>query len=83
MIATHLPVLQVAVPLIAAPICVLLRRGSYAWGFHTVVCWGLLAIAALLLDQVMSGGTISYRLGGWAPPIASNTGWMPSTPSSS
>ena len=69
MIATHLPVLQVAVPLIAAPICVLLRRGSYAWGFTTVVCWGLLAIAALLLEQVMSGGTISYRLGGWAPPF--------------
>ena len=69
MIATHLPVLQVAVPLIAAPICVLLRRGNYAWAFTTVVCWGLLAIAALLLEQVMSGGTISYRLGGWAPPI--------------
>ena len=69
MIAAHLPVLQVAVPLIAAPICVLLRRGSYAWGFTTVVCWGLLAIAALLLEQVMSGGTISYRLGGWAPPF--------------
>ena len=69
MIATHLPVLQVAVPLIAAPICVLLRRGSYAWGFTTVVCWGLLAIAALLLEQVMSSGTISYRLGGWAPPF--------------
>ena len=69
MIATHLPVLQVAVPLIAAPVCVLLRRGSYAWLFTTVVCWGLLAIAALLLDQVMSGGTISYRLGGWEPPI--------------
>ena len=69
MIASHLPVLQVAVPLIAAPICVLLRRGRYAWALATVVCWGLFAIAALLLDQVMSGGLISYRLGGWAPPI--------------
>ena len=69
MIATHLPVLQVAVPLIAAPVCVLLRRGNYAWAFTTLVCWGLLAIAALLLEQVMSGGTISYHLGGWAPPI--------------
>ena len=69
MIATHLPVLQVALPLIAAPVCVLLQRGRLAWGFTTLVCWGLLAIAALLLDQVMSSGPISYRLGGWAPPI--------------
>ncbi len=69
MIASHLPALQVAAPLIAAPLCVLLRRGRYAWGFATMVCWGLLAIAAVLLDQVMSTGPISYRLGGWAPPF--------------
>jgi multicomponent Na+:H+ antiporter subunit D len=69
MIASHLPVLQVAVPLMAAPVCVLLRRGSLAWAFTTVICWGLLAIAAMLLDQVMSTGPISYRLGGWAPPF--------------
>ena len=69
MIASHLPALQVAAPLVAAPLCVLLRRGRHAWGFATAVCWGLLAIAALLLDQVMSTGPISYRLGGWAPPF--------------
>lgn len=69
MIATHLPVLQVALPLIAAPLCILMRHGRYAWAFATFVCWGMLAIAALLLDRVMSAGPISYRLGGWVPPI--------------
>ncbi len=69
MIATHLPALQVALPLIAAPLCILLRRDRYAWAFTTLICWGLLAVAALLLDRVMSEGPISYRLGGWVPPI--------------
>lgn len=69
MIASHLPALQVAVPLAAAPLCVLLRRGRAAWGLATAVCFGLLAIAALLLDRVLESGPISYRLGGWAPPF--------------
>ena len=69
MIASHLPVLQVAVPLIAAPICVLLRRPGLAWAFATLVSWALFAISILLLIRVMSDGVISYHLGGWAPPF--------------
>ncbi len=69
MIASHLPVLQVALPLIAAPICVLLRRPGLAWAFATLVSWALFAISILLLIRVMSDGVISYHLGGWAPPF--------------
>jgi multicomponent Na+:H+ antiporter subunit D len=69
MIASHLPVLQVALPLIAAPICVLLRRPGLAWAFATLVSWALFAISILLLIRVMSEGVISYHLGGWAPPF--------------
>ncbi len=69
MIASHLPALQVALPLIAAPLCALMRRGPYAWALATLVSWGALAIAALLLHEVTTAGPISYRLGGWAPPF--------------
>ncbi|MDA0229931.1 MAG: monovalent cation/H+ antiporter subunit D family protein [Proteobacteria bacterium] len=69
MIASHLPVLQVALPLIAAPLCVLLRRPTLAWAFATLVSWALLAMSISLLIRVMADGVISYHLGGWAPPF--------------
>ncbi len=69
MSAGHLPILQVALPLMAAPLCVLLRRPNLAWAFTTLLSWSLLAISILLLIHVMAEGVISYRLGGWAPPF--------------
>jgi multicomponent Na+:H+ antiporter subunit D len=69
MSASHLPVLQVALPLIAAPICVLLRHPTLSWAFAALVSWALFAISILLLIRVMSEGVISYHLGGWAPPF--------------
>ncbi len=68
MISLHLPALQIVVPLIAAPICLLLRRGDLAWGLALVVSWAALAIAVMLLHAVVTGGVISYELGDWAPP---------------
>ncbi len=68
MIAAHLPILQVILPLIAAPICVLLRRRALAWGLALIVSWAALAIAIALLVQVLDEGQISYLLGGWVAP---------------
>ena len=68
MIAAHLPVLQIVVPLIAAPLCLLLRRGALAWGLALLASWAALAMSALLLSQVLSDGPISYALGDWAAP---------------
>ena len=68
MIAQHLPALQIVVPLVAAPICLLLRRGDLAWGLALVVSWAALAIAVMLLHAVIDGGVISYEFGDWAPP---------------
>lgn len=68
MIAAHLPALQIVVPLLSAPLCVLLVRARLAYGLALVVCWAAFAISILLLEQVLDGGVISYRLGGWAPP---------------
>lgn len=64
----HLPVLQVVVPLLAAPCCVLLRERRAARAFASLVALVSLGIAALLLDRVMTSGPISYHLGGWEPP---------------
>ena len=68
MIATHLPALQIVLPLIAAPLCLLLRRGALAWALSLIVSLAALVIAAMLLAQVLDSGPISYELGGWEPP---------------
>jgi len=64
----HLPALQVVIPLIAAPLCIVLRRAVPAWSLALAVSWTCLAIAIALLGQVMEGGVISYRLGDFAAP---------------
>ena len=68
MIAAHLPALQIVVPLLSAPLCMLLARRRLAYALSLVVCWTAFAISIMLLGQVLEGGVISYRLGGWAPP---------------
>ena len=69
MIAAHLPILQVALPLLAAPVCVIARRGRLPWLISLVTSFLALAIAVLLLRQVLEHGPISYALGGWIAPI--------------
>lgn len=66
--SVHLPALQIVLPLIAAPVCLLLRRRMLAWAFATAVAWAALGIAALLLTKVLDAGTISYALGSWSAP---------------
>ena len=64
----HLSVLQVIIPLIAAPICLLLRKSELAWAFATLVAFMTLAVSVALLSQVMQTGPVSYELGGWEAP---------------
>ena len=68
MISAHLPILQVAIPLIAAPACVVMRAAWLAWAFALLITWAALAMACALLIQVLDAGPISYELGGWAAP---------------
>ena len=65
----HLPALLVVIPLMAAPVASLLRWRRAAWGWALLTSWAVLAMALLLLRQVLAEGTISYFLGGWAAPI--------------
>ena len=68
-LADHLPVLQVLVPFIAAPLTVLIGSRRLAWPIAFAASAAATAIAFALLMQVIGGGVISYHLGGWAPPI--------------
>ncbi len=65
---THLPILQVIIPLMAAPICLLLNRSRLVWLFSLLVSGLAFTISILLLQQVMTSGVISYELGGWQAP---------------
>ena len=64
----NLPVLQVVVPLLAAPLAALLRRPRLAWGIALAAAWWALGVAVLLLGQVLESGPISYEIGAWPAP---------------
>ena len=64
----HLPALQVVIPLIAAPLCLLAGRASLAWIIAFLASACATAAAAILAYQTLHHGPISYHMGGWAPP---------------
>jgi multicomponent Na+:H+ antiporter subunit D len=69
LISSHLPVLQVIVPLMSAPICLFLRRVPIAtWAIALAVSWFCFGVSVTLLLQVLDTGTIVYEIGGWAAP---------------
>lgn len=68
MMTGHLAVLQVVLPLAAAPLIVLARNARFAWLAATAVSYACLAIALRLASQVAEGGTLSYAIGSWAAP---------------
>lgn len=68
MIAANLPALQVVLPLLAAPICLLLGKGRLSWLFATLVAWVCFYISILLTQAVHSQGVLEYAMGGWPAP---------------
>jgi multicomponent Na+:H+ antiporter subunit D len=67
-LTAHFPALQVVIPLIAAPLTVLLRRRAPAFFVALAASWSAFAIASFLLIQVMAHGPISYAIGNWPAP---------------
>jgi len=67
-ISPHFPALQVVIPFIAAPVCMVLRRENVAWGLALAVSWISFFISSSLLIRVLHENVISYHIGGWAPP---------------
>ncbi|WP_419948594.1 monovalent cation/H+ antiporter subunit D family protein [Candidatus Palauibacter sp.] len=64
----QLPALQVVIPLIAAPLCIILRRRGLALPFAVGVAWLTFAVSVALLGEVIASGVVSYEMGGWAVP---------------
>ena len=65
----QLPILAVIVPLLAAPLCILIRNRIATRALAVLVAWFCLGASITLLREVAAGGPISYHLGGWTPPL--------------
>jgi len=68
MITNHLAILQIVLPLMAAPICSLINRAKACWLFATAVAWLVFAMSLSLFLEVQTNGGIRYEIGGWQPP---------------
>jgi multicomponent Na+:H+ antiporter subunit D len=68
MLEQNLAVLPIIIPLIAAPLALLLGRNVLSWGFATVASGFSFLIAWQLLVETLSNGVLSYHVGGWPPP---------------
>jgi len=64
----HLAILQVVLPLIAAPLMILMRRATLAWLTAVAASAAALAIAVALYARTRDGQVISYAIGSWPPP---------------
>jgi multicomponent Na+:H+ antiporter subunit D len=67
-LAPHFPALLVVVPLICAPLIVVMRSGLAGWIASLGVAAATLAMSGSLMAQVALEGTVSYALGSWPPP---------------
>lgn len=64
----HLPVLLIVIPMIAAPLAVLIGHRRVVQLLSLAVCWTTFGLAIWMVAIVNSTGPVSYELGGWAPP---------------
>ena len=64
----QLPALQIIVPLLAAPLCILTRRAAAALAVAQLVCVTTFGISIALLVRVLEVGVLRYDMGGWAAP---------------
>jgi len=64
----HLPALQVAVPLLLAPIAVLMRPRGLAWAVATAASLMAFMVAIGLTQGVLAGESFRYAMGGWEAP---------------
>lgn len=67
-LTAHLPALQVIVPMLFAPLIVLLKPRGLAWAGATAVSLLSFAIALNMALAVAAGGHFTYDMGGWQAP---------------
>jgi len=64
----HLPIAQVIIPLLAAPLCLLFRSKHVAWTIALCATWLSFGVSILLAIHVTTVGPLSYNIGGWPAP---------------
>lgn len=67
-LGAHLPAIQIIVPLLTAPLAVLLRQRGLAWAAATAASLFSFAVAVVLVMTVRDLGVQSYAVGSWPPP---------------
>lgn len=67
-LAVHFPALQVVVPMLTAPLVVLLRPRGLAWAACTMASLLAFVIAVQLVQAVLANGPVGYLMGSWPPP---------------
>ena len=65
----NLPALMVALPLIAAPLCLFIRHPVVTRWWAVLVCGLATVMAVHLLGRTLHEGVISYAVSDWAPPL--------------
>ncbi|MGH8222654.1 MAG: monovalent cation/H+ antiporter subunit D family protein [Woeseiaceae bacterium] len=67
-LAVHLPALQVVVPLLTAPLVVMLRQRGLAWAAATAASLCAFGISVELTTSVRDGVSLIYEVGSWPAP---------------
>ncbi len=70
----HLPALQVVVPMLSAPLVMLLRPRGLAWAAATAASVFAFAIAIALTLGVLDGESFTYQMGSWPAPYGIELG---------
>lgn len=65
----HLPALQVLLPVLLSPVCVLIRNATLVRMLSILVTVACLGISLALLAQVQETGPIVYEFGNWPRPL--------------
>lgn len=68
-IAAHWPALQVVLPLLAAPMVMLLRGTTLPWLTALATSFMAFAIAISMASTVLPGEVIVYAMGSWPAPV--------------
>ena len=68
-ILKQLPILQVLIPFISAPICVLIGNRKVAWLISLLATFLATIISFLILIDTSQSNIISYSMGGWKAPL--------------
>jgi multicomponent Na+:H+ antiporter subunit D len=67
-LANHLPALQVIVPMLTAPLVMLLKPAGLARAAATAASIMAFTIAVVMTTGVLDGHTYTYRMGAWPAP---------------